>query len=124
MKKILLTLIISCVFANLIWATSENTKNGSDKNTIYSYITKAQSTIKEALGKSDLQAIQELAYKAKRFSYSAQCEADECDYDYAEDECENAAFKADRAYRASSIAEAKDHLNKALNHLAKAKNSL
>ena len=83
MKKILLTLIISCVFANLIWATSENTKNGSDKNTIYSYITKAQSTIKEALSKSDLQTIQELAYKAKRFSYSAQCEADECDYDTA-----------------------------------------
>ena len=121
MKKLILYLVLLCISTNVSNAFSLTVP---DKNTIYSYITKAQSTIKEALSKSDLQTIQELAYKAKRFSYSAQCEADECDYDYAEDECENAAFKADRAYRASSIAEAKDYLNKALNHLAKAKNSL
>lgn len=126
MKRII---AIVCIFAlTIIASASANAKtttiSSSDKNDVAYYIGKAQSTIREALNKSDLKTIQELAYKAKRYAYDGQCEADDCNLSTAESECEDAAFSADRAYRASSIKEAKEYLNKALNFLSRAKSAL
>ena len=116
----LLVILSSSIFSN---ATTTQSLT-SDKSDVAYYIGKAQSTIREALNKTDLKSIQELAYKAKRYAYDGQCEADECNLSTAEAECEDAAFSADRAYRASSVKEAKEYLNKALNYLSRAKSSL
>lgn len=126
MKKII---AILCTFAMTIIASASinatsTTVSSSDKNDVAYYISKAQSTIREALGKSDLKTIQELAYKAKRYAYDGQCEADDCNLSTAESECENAAFSADRAYRANSVKEAKEYLNKALSYLSRARSAL
>ena len=126
MKRII---AILCTFALTIIASANinatpTVVSSSDKNDVAYYISKAQSTIREALSKSDLKTIQELAYKAKRYAYDGQCEADDCNLSTAEAECENAAFSADRAYRAYSVKEAKEYLNKALNYLSRARSAL